>query len=188
MEEKDKIREISIRELKGGRSPMQEEIVKFEPAVRRDLKKQRTNARIYIAVGFLIIAGCAVRTFAFGNMTPMESILYGFIALAAGGIGLVSIRTQMHLRILYGMFMTANYVVWGCTVRETKGEVGKPLMQVKVTTLAGEACEGWFVTDTASAREAEKGLPHEFWLLAFPRGNKVAWSKLISDGMTGKDE
>ena len=177
--------EKSIRELTGGRGPAAEESVKFEKPIRKSLKSQRLIARIYVTVGLLIIAGCAVRVYAFSKAAPMapgESIVYGVLALTAGGIGLVSIRLQMRIRYLYQMFKAQNYVVWGCRVRKTKGNARKETISVKVTTLSGDDCEEWFPSDTASAREAEKGLPHDYWLLVFPRGNKVLWSKLISDG------
>ena len=176
------IKEVSIRELTGGRAPLREEMVKFETPVRKDLKKQRAVARTYMIIGILIIMGCAVRVFTAKGMTPAESVMHGILALAAGGVDLIALRLQMKIRFLYKMFTAGNYVVWGCKIRKVKGDSGKPTMQVKITTLIGESCDGWFVSDTTSAREADKGIPHDFWLLAFPRKDKVLWSKLISDG------
>ena len=180
------IKEVSIKALTGGRAPLPEEALWFEPVIRKALKKQRLIARLYVVIGFLIIAGCGIRVFTNMALPPAESILYGFLALGAGGIGLVSIRMQMKLRFLYKMCKVQNYVVWPCRFRTAKGSSEKPRRQIKVTTVSGEACDEWYFVDGASAREAEKGLQHDFWLLAFPRGNKVLWSILISDGQAAK--
>ena len=179
MENEKKITEVTIKELKNGRMPSQEEYELFEKEVKRDLKKKANVTKVYVFVGVLILACLIARLYLFGQMTPTEAILYGLIGLAAAGNTLLSIRLKLKIYHVSSMFQARAFVVWNAKIRDIKDEAGK-WANVKIDA-DGQSCSEWFSVDTPSAREASKGLPHDFWLLVFPKKNKILWSKLVSD-------
>lgn len=150
---------------------------------RRQFKGKSAFARFYSAFAAIVVLGVVYKLYReYVFLDNKELILYVILGIFAFMIFAAGIKYRVKNKMILQMCGSGDCLLWDCELSKINKNVNA-LNQaaVKVVTNSGQICSEWFRIDLTSAKDTEKGIRHQYWLVVFGDQDRIIDKYVISD-------